>query len=126
MTSYFVRRSTLFLGAVSALTLLAGCQDKRVQQLQVGITRDSVMSVTAQGTQGADSMPSIYKRAQYLINGKTLEVLYFDSENRKATKDTVPLGKLTPLVMLDNKLVGKGWAVWDSVAKANKIPIEKR
>jgi hypothetical protein len=125
MPSCFVRRSTAVLGALTALTLIAGCQDKRVQQLQSGITRDSVMSVTAQGTQGADSMPGIYKRDQYLINGHNLEVLYFDADNRKASKDTVPLGKLTPLVMLDNKLVGKGWSVWDSVAKANKIALPK-
>ncbi|MDE3152498.1 MAG: hypothetical protein KGL93_09670 [Gemmatimonadota bacterium] len=126
MRTCVVRRSTLALGALAALTLIAGCQDKRVQQLQAGITRDSVLSVTAQGTQGSDSMPSIYKRDQYLINGKTLEVLYFDSQNRKAGRDSVPLRKLTPLVMLDNKLVGKGWPVWDSVAAANKIPVPKK
>ena len=68
-------------------------------------------------------MPSIYKRDDYLIDGKTLEVLWFDSQNRKAATDTVPLSKLTPLVMLDNKLVGKGWTVYDSVAKANKLPL---
>jgi hypothetical protein len=71
-------------------------------------------------------MPSIYSREQYLINGKTLEVLYFDQDNRKAGRDTVALQHLTPLVMYDGRLVGKGWAVWDSVAKANKIEIKGR
>jgi uncharacterized protein YycO len=126
MKAYLVRRSTLVLAAVTAATLLAGCQDKRVKALQTGITRDSLLSITAQGTQGADSMPSIYKRDDYLINGKMLEVLYFDPNNRKVGKDTVPMGKLTPLVLYDNKLVAKGWAGWDSVAKANKIPVVKR
>jgi hypothetical protein len=122
MTPRFVRRSTLLLAAVVAL---GACQDKRVNALKTGITRDSVLSVTAQGTQGADSLPGIYKRAHYLINGKTLEVLYFDSKDRKAGKDTVPNAQLTPLVILDGKLVGKGWSVWDSAAKANNIPVEK-
>ncbi|MDE3129064.1 MAG: hypothetical protein KGL38_13730 [Gemmatimonadota bacterium] len=122
MNPAFVRRSTLLL---AGFVLLGACQDKRVKELNTGITRDSVLSVTAQGTIGADSMPGIYKRGQYLINGKTLEVLYFDSRNRKAGKDTVPNSQLTPLVVLEGKLVGKGWPVWDSVAKANNIPVEK-
>ncbi len=125
MTPYFVRRSTVALGALAALTILAGCQDKRVKELSPGITQDSVMSVTAKGTFGADSQPGIYKSDRYLINGKTLEVMYFDSKDRKAGKDTVPLGQLTPLVMYDGHLVGKGWSVWDSVAKANKITVKK-
>ena len=123
MTPSLVRRSTVVL---AGLVLLGACQDKRVKELNAGITRDSVLSVTAKGTVGADSMPSIYSQERYLINGKNLEVLYFDSKDRKAGgKDTVPLRKLTPLVILDNKLVGKGWPVWDSVAKANRIPVAK-
>ncbi len=126
MNTHLVRRSTFVLGALTALTVAMGCQDKRVQALQTGITQDSVMSITAKGTQGADSMPSIYSNDRYLINGKTLQVLYFDSKDRKAGRDTVPLSKLTPLVMYDGKLVGKGWAAWDSIAKANKIAVPKR
>jgi len=125
MSTCIVRRSTIVLGALASFVLISGCQDKRVKDLQVGITRDSVLSVTAQGTQGTDSMPSIYKQDRYLINGKTLEVLYFDPQNRKVATDTVPMGKLTPLVVYDGHLVGKGWAAWDSVAKANKIPVAK-
>jgi hypothetical protein len=126
MRSCIVRRSTIVLSAFTALTLLVACEDKRVKELQTGITRDSVMSITAQQTSGADSQPSIYMRAEYLINGKTLEVLYFDSKNRKhATDTTVKLRTLTPLVMYDGKLVGKGWSVWDSAAQANKIPVVK-
>lgn len=126
MNTCIVRRSTLAAGALAGLVLLAGCQDKRVKEMQTGITRDSVMSMTAQGTVGSDSMPSIYKRDTYLIDGKTLEVLYFDSQNRKIGKDTVPLAKLTPLVMWNGNLVGKGWAAWDSIAASHKIPITKR
>lgn len=126
MDSHIVRRSTLAFAALMGLSLLSACQDKRVQQLQSGITRDSVLSVTAKGTQGADSMPSIYSTDRYLVNGKTLEVLYFDAKNRKAGgPDTVPLSKLTPLVMYDGTLIGKGWTAWDSIAKANNIKLAK-
>jgi hypothetical protein len=81
------------------------------------------MTIAAQQTSATDSMPSIYKRETYLINGKMLEVDYFDSRDRKEGRDTVKLRKLTPLVMYDGKLVGKGWSVWDSAAKANHIKV---
>jgi hypothetical protein len=125
MNACVVRRLGLAGTLLGAVVLLGACEDKRVKALQTGITRDSVMSVTASGTQRTDSMPSIYKRAEYLINGKMLEVLYFDSDDRKAGTDSIPLRKLTPLVMFDGKLVGKGWAAWDSAASANHISIPK-
>ena len=34
--------------------------------------------------------------------------------------------KLTRLVFVDNQLVAKGWPAWDSVSKANNIPIVAR
>ncbi len=122
----FVRSSRAALVALAGLALVAGCRDKRVSQLKLGITRDSLMSVTAKGTFATDSMPGIYRSDRYLVNGKVLEVLYFDPKDRKASIDTVPIGQLTPLVMYNGKLVAKGWSGWDSVAKANKIPVAKR
>ena len=127
MKSCIVRRSTAALSAFAELSLLAGCQDDRVKQLDLGITRDSVMSVTAQHTTGADSMPSIYDRDVYVIDGKMLEVLYFDSKNSKrATDSTVSKRSLTPLVLSNGRLIGKGWAAWDSVAASHKIPVPKK
>ena len=71
-------------------------------------------------------MPSVYRHERYLVNGKNLEVFYFDPDNRKQKIDsTVPLKKLTPLVMFDGKPQGKGWSVWDSTAAANKITLPK-
>jgi hypothetical protein len=115
--------------ALSAAMLLAACQDKRVKAIDTGITRDSVMSVISHdlkpGT-GPDSLPNIYKRDRYLIAGKNYEVLYFTSNDEKQGKDSVPLSKLTPIVVLNNKVIGKGWGYWDSVSTANKIPVQKR
>ena len=34
--------------------------------------------------------------------------------------------KLTPLVFVDTQLVAKGWPGWDSVSKANNIPLVAR
>ncbi|MDB4875436.1 MAG: hypothetical protein JWM41_1882 [Gemmatimonadetes bacterium] len=128
MTVSFVRRRALAIGACSAVALLSACQDKRVKELNTGITRDSAMSVIAHDIKGGgrDSFPNVYKRDRYLINGKNYEVLYFTANNEKAGKDSVPLKKLVPLVFVDNQLIGKGWVVWDSVSTANKIAIQPR
>lgn len=136
MNHLSVKRSALSLAALSAASLLVACQDKRVKELNTGITQDSVMSVISQNLKpgsGPDSMPNVYKKERFLVQGKTFEVLYFTSDNQKAPppvnpdpkSDTVPLKRLTPLVFFENRLVAKGWDAWDSVAAANKIQISK-
>ena len=133
MNRFFVRRKAIVLAGVSTATLLAACEDKRVKQLDTGITRDSAVSILSHDLKpGAppDSFPNVYTRGQYLVNGKHYEVLYFTPDNEKApavntkpTHDTIPLRKLTPIVFAENRMVCKGWGCWDSVAKANKIAV---
>ena len=135
MNHLSVRRRVLAVAALSAASMVVACEDKRVKQLDTGITRDSAMSVISQDVSPnskPDSFPNVYKRERYLIAGKNYEVLYFNSDNKKqtvvsgkVTQDSVPPKQLTPLVFLDNKMVAKGWDQWDSVAKANKIPVQK-
>jgi hypothetical protein len=131
MPTLLVRRRLLTLSALTAATLaVAACTDKRVKQLNTGITRDSALSVIAQNlppNSGPDSLPNVYRRARYIIEGKQMEVLYFTSNNEKeGGPDTIPVRKLTPLVFLNNVLIGKDWAAWDSIAKANNILVEGR
>jgi hypothetical protein len=120
----------LTVAALAGTTIaLAACTDKRVQALDTGITRDSALSViskdlTPVAGRPSDSLPNVYRKSNYLIGGKMLEVLYFTPDNSKPSgKDTIPYRKLTPIVFFENKLIGKGWPVWDSIAKANKIII---
>lgn len=128
MHDFSVRRRAFTLVAFGAAVALTACQDKRVKELSTGITRDSAVSVLATEIKGGghDSFPNVYKRDRYLINGKTYEVLYFTANNEKQGKDSVPLKKLVPLVFVDNIMIGKGWDVWDSVSKVNKIPVPAR
>jgi hypothetical protein len=125
MIDFSVRRRILTLVAFGAVVTLTACEDKRVRELNVGITRDSAMTVLAQEIKGggSDSFPNVYSRDRFLIAGKNYEVLYFTKNNEKVHKDSVPAKKLTPLVFVDNKLIAKGWDAWDSVATANKIPL---
>lgn len=126
-----VKRSTLTIAALTCTTLLVACEDKRVRQLDTGITRDSALSVISHdikpGTStGPDSFPNVYMRDRYLISGKNYEVLYFTPNNEKiekAGKDTIPKRKLSPIVFVNNRLVGRGWPFWDSLAATLKIPL---
>jgi hypothetical protein len=123
MNQFSVRRRMTLLAALAGSITLVACEDKRVKQLDAGITRDSVMSVISQDLKGtgSDSFPNTYTRERYLIAGKNYEVLYFTPNNEKAGKDSVPWKKLTPLVFVENRLVARGWSSWDSIAAANKI-----
>lgn len=128
MNDLFVRRRLLLLATLAATVALTACEDKRVKELSAGITRDSAMSVIAQTVRGggSDSFPNVYTRAQFLIAGKSYEVLYFSADNKKEHKDTVAMSKLTPIVFVNNLLVAKGWPAWDSISKANNIPLQDR
>jgi hypothetical protein len=129
MDHLFVRRSTLTIAGLCCAILLVACEDKRVSQLDTGITRDSALNVIqrdAKSGAGPDSFPNVYTRGRYLINGKSIEVLYFTPNNEKiekAGKDTIPLRNLSPIVFMENRLIGRGWDFWDSVAVANKIQL---
>lgn len=130
MSHFFVRRSTA-IGALSFAVILVGCEDKRVSQLDTGISRDSALSVISHDVKagtatGPDSFPNVYTRDRYLISGKNYEVLYFTPNNEKiekAGKDTIPKRNLSPIVFVDNRLIGRGWPFWDSLAATLKIPL---
>jgi hypothetical protein len=129
MNHPFVRRNAFVLAGLTAATFLVACEDKRVKQLDTGITRDSALSILSQDLKpgsGPDSFPNVYRRARYLIKGKNYEVLFFTPNNEKAGKDSVETKKLTPLLFVDNKMIGRGWNVLDSVSKADKIDLVKR
>ena len=121
------RAKTLALMAAAATTLVA-CEDKRIKDLNLGITRDSAVSVLAQQIKGGgtDSFPNVYDRERFLAGGKGYEVLYFTPNNEKKGQDTVAYSELTPLVFVENLLVAKGWSAWDSISKANNIPVKDR
>jgi hypothetical protein len=132
----FVRRRLTFaplsaglrVAGFVTLTTIVACEDKRVAAVDTGITRDSAITVLAQGAKSnsRDSMPNIYKRSEYLLDGKRLDVLYFTENNEKPSKDSVAWKDLTPIVFLENRLIGKGWQFWDSLGTANKIAVPKR
>jgi hypothetical protein len=144
MNRYSVSRRAMLATGLGAAVLTAACEDKRVKALDTGISRDSAVAVLKQDAKPAppapsgatpDSFPNVYWRDRYLVAGKNYEVLYFTPDNTKLplprnggmpSADSIPYAKLTPIVFVDNKLVGRGWAFWDSVSTAIKVPLKKR
>src|SRR5512147_603017 len=99
MHDFSVRRRALLVAGLSCAAVTAACEDKRVKEIHTGMTRDSVMSAISH------DLPNVYLREPYLIGGKNIEVLYFTAHDEKAGKDAVPFSKLTPIVMIDNRVV---------------------
>lgn len=125
MTPLFVRRGIRLGATFAAVALVAACEDARVKAVDTGMTRDQAISQLAKesGGTGPDSMPNIYRRSEYLIDGKKYEILYFSEDNERAGRDTVDLRELVPIFLVDNKVTGKGWDYVDSAGTALKIPL---
>jgi hypothetical protein len=119
-------RRRIFAVVALAVVGMAACEDSRIKEMNVGITRDSAVTILAQNIKGGgrDSFPNVYDRARYLIQGKTYEVLFYSKNNEKKIDSTLSYKAHTPLVFIDNKLVAKGWPAWDSISTANKIPLK--
>ena len=124
-----VRPRALVLAAITGTALLAGCMDKRVKAVDTGITRDSLLTVIGKQAPGIDSLPNVYTRERYLIDGKSYEIMFFSPTGKhvySGGKDTLPWKQLTPIAMIDNRVVGKGWDYIDSLYGAKHIPLKSR
>jgi hypothetical protein len=144
MSLFSVRRRPVLAVSLAAVALTVACEDKRVKELDTGISRDSAVKVISQDAKPAensasgpakDSLTNVFMRERYLIQGKNYEVLYFTPKNDKIRMppgggmpppDSIPYAKLTPLVFIGDRLAGRGWPFWDSLSTANKIPLKKR
>jgi len=109
-----VARPVALIAGLSLLGGMIGCggTDPRFKQLTVGISRDSALKVI-----GVEK-PS--RADPFLVNGHYIEVLYY---TRTGAQEPVPDRKMSPVVVVDGKLVGWGWRSLDSVAGANKLPV---
>lgn len=122
MNATDLRRTAIGLGTLAALSL-SGCGDKRIDNLSRGIPRDSALKVLAGGPTG-DSLANVYKQETYLYNSHLINVLLYNKEGLTEKAASVPDKELTPVVLIDNKVSGWGWQHYDSVAKANNIPVK--
>lgn len=106
------------IASVAALLLLAGCSrgDKRLENVSAGISKDSVLVIM-----GVEKPQRI---DPYLINGQYIEAMYFPKLGA-ADSASVADRNMSPVIVVDGKVVAWGWKQWDSIAVENKIEVVK-
>lgn len=127
------------LGPLIALSLVGAAvacdngEDARTAMVTPGISRDSALAVLRSPIAGegqvsiaGDSLKNVWRVAQYLVGGQIIDVIWYSRDDeRRTAADTVPEGKVVPIVLAEGKVVGVGRSVHDSVAKAAGIPKNK-
>ena len=120
-------RSLCRLGLAAALVAAVACGDARLRKLEPGMSRDQVLATVSAPPTPEDSSPNIFRKGKFLINGQMIEVFLVDFKGRKpvlgAAVDSIPKEELHPVILKDDKLVGWGWKVADSVTKETRIQI---
>ena len=112
----------LAIGGAAALAVVLGaCSDARIGKLTAGISRDSALKVINDGSTG-DSLARVYKQETYLVDGKLINVLFYNKDGIKQESDSaLATDDQTPIVSVAGSVTGWGWTHYDSVAKANNI-----
>ena len=114
------------LARAAGLVLLVGCGDARIKELSPGISRDSTLRIIGSGATVEDSLPNVYRAERYLSKAQMLEVLFYSPSGEKEGRDSMPEGRLTPIVLRDGVVTGWGWQHFDSVAAEHGIPRKPR
>jgi hypothetical protein len=125
--------------ALSALAILAACQDSdyRIDQLDTSFTMDSAMKVLADGNPidttmrpppgglvpASDTLKNVWRKAEYLIDGNSIQVLYYSPNNEKwKATDTVPKEKVIPVIFVNGKLFGTGRGAYEDAMDKWNLP----
>lgn len=107
----------LFLSGCATLSELRARNRENLTRLSVGMTKDEVLKImgtkTTKAYQGwdggfVDVINNPYRSEILQGENKTLEVLYYYTDKKKAD-GAITDDELTPLVFEDNKLIGWGW-----------------
>ena len=105
------------LGALLLIVSLTGCGgDKRLDQLTVGISKDSALALM--GVQKPK------KHEAYMSKGHYIEAFYYYPAG-KAEAPNLTDRQLSPVIVVDGILVAWGWQKWDSIAVDNRIVVAK-
>lgn len=99
---------------VAPLLLTMACGDRRLKDLSVGITRDSVNTVMGTETP--------HRASSYLMEGKFWEVLYY-AKPGTAEADSVDWKELSPVVITDGAVSGWGWKYWRPEAERLRVEL---
>lgn len=110
-------RPALLLLTVAVFAVGCRKEDPRVQNLGVGISKDSAMI--------AMELPTTQRPSAWLVNGQYIETFEVRYPGVEGPRDSLSRKQITPLVLIGGKVAGWGWKYWDSVGQANGIPTAK-
>ena len=135
MNVFVLRRrpSLLLFAGILSVATVAACGDsgdQRTAKIAPGVARDSAIKLLALKLPGApdsgvtaDSFKNIWRRTHYLMAGRDIEILFYSPNNEKwKATDTVPEGKVIPVVLVGGRVIGVGRTVYDSVTSLYGIP----
>jgi hypothetical protein len=117
--------------------LLAACSggDARTEQIQPGQSRDSVLALlslpgndpaSGDSAAGADSLKNVWRRTGYFTQGKSIEIIWYSPSGEKRTPaDTVPEGRVIPVVLIEGRVIGVGRNVYEQTAQLYRLPPNK-
>lgn len=124
-------RIALGFAAAGLTVLLAACGPDdvgaaKLKVLKENTSRDSVLQVMGTGPlvgTGVNSLRVVngFRHQIYLVSGKQYEVLWY-REKPGSIEDKIVRETETPLVVVDNKLVGHGWKFYGDYAAKINLP----
>jgi len=114
------------------LLLASACSDRQevgeklLKPVHEGMPKDSLAMIIGKGPLTAVYADTLrlengFRRSVYFIDGKTYEVLYYREEPGNVT-DPVLQSVETPIVLIDAKVMGWGWAYYVEAMEQYKLP----
>ncbi|MBL8983098.1 MAG: hypothetical protein JNL26_12990 [Gemmatimonadetes bacterium] len=118
---------------------VAACQDSdyRIDQLDTSFSMDSAMKVLSDGNPidttmrpppgalvpASDTLKNVWRKAEYLIDGNNIQVLYYSPNNEKwKATDTIPKEKVIPVIFVNGKLFGTGRRAYEDAMDKWNLP----
>jgi hypothetical protein len=98
----------------------------KLDAVHEGMPKDSVMEIMGTGPLTASYADTLrvergFRRSGYFIDGKNYEVLYY-RELQGNVAEAVEQVKETPVVLVDGKVLGWGWAFYVEAMEKYKFP----
>ena len=129
MKATFVRLAVAVVLLAPASACLSDYEEVGADKLEAvheGMPKDSVMGIMGTGPLTASYADTLrvergFRRSVYFIDGKNYEVLYY-RELQGNVAEAVEQVKETPVVLVDGKVLGWGWAFYVEAMEKYKFP----
>ena len=125
---YIIVIQLLLISCGPSLFLIQSQNRTKLNQISLGLTKREVLDIMGTTTNKVSNgqnwiyLTSPYKTETMIENGRNYEILFFYSDTKKQD-GVISDDELTPIVLLDNKVVGFGWSFMKDNIKKYQIDI---